>query len=212
MFLLFNIYYLVIKGQEIFHATAEEFDYEAPKNALETIRHQLESELSLDTDQVDQLIFYLQANVTDEADEIDEASFSHIVAEMGEVNGKDYFEDEKDACNRIWISTAQNLSYETIVINQDEKSLEFDDEILDQKEVVSWSKFKVSGDIDLNAEKLSAVNEDAISKRKSYSDEFKRSVAIAANKKGATLASVGEEFRVNPTLVRNWKLKFNQEN
>ena len=51
-----------------------------------------------------------------------------------------------------------------------------------------------------------------ISKRKLYFDEFKKSIAIAATKKGATLASVGEEFRVNPNLVRNWKLKFGEEN
>jgi len=45
-------------------------------------------------------------------------------------------------------------------------------------------------------------------KRKSYTDEFKKEVASAAAKPGATLKSVAEEFGVNPTLVRNWKIQF----
>ena len=41
-----------------------------------------------------------------------------------------------------------------------------------------------------------------------HSDEFKKQVAEAASRQGATLKSVGAEFNVNPTLVRNWKLQF----
>ena len=45
-------------------------------------------------------------------------------------------------------------------------------------------------------------------KRKSYTDDFKKEVAEAASKPGATLKSVGDQFDVNPTLVRNWKIQF----
>lgn len=45
-------------------------------------------------------------------------------------------------------------------------------------------------------------------KRKSYSEDFKKEVAEAASKSGVTLKSVGEQFGVNPTLVRNWKIQF----
>ena len=47
--------------------------------------------------------------------------------------------------------------------------------------------------------------------KKSYSDEFKMEVAEATLQTGATLASVGEQFGVSPTLVRNWKIKFIDE-
>ena len=47
-----------------------------------------------------------------------------------------------------------------------------------------------------------------VTKRKSYSEEFKKEVAEAASKSGVTLKSVGEQFDVNPTLVRNWKIQF----
>ena len=47
--------------------------------------------------------------------------------------------------------------------------------------------------------------------KKSYSDEFKKEVAKAADEKNATLKSVAEKFGVNPTLVRNWKLKFAEQ-
>ena len=54
----------------------------------------------------------------------------------------------------------------------------------------------------------STVEEDMVTKRKSYSEEFKKEVAEAASKSGVTLKSVGEQFDVNPTLVRNWKIQF----
>ena len=47
--------------------------------------------------------------------------------------------------------------------------------------------------------------------RKTYTDDFKRQVANAASQEGATLASVGEQYEVSPTLVRNWKNKFLEE-
>ena len=41
-----------------------------------------------------------------------------------------------------------------------------------------------------------------------YTDEFKMKVATATQEEGSTLKSVGEKFGVNPTLVRNWRIKF----
>jgi len=138
-------YHLVVEGKDYFHARSEEFNWETLKHALGNIRQQLAKEFSLNPEQVDQLILYIQANVTDEADEIDEANFTHIVSTFGEVNGKNYFKDEGDASNRLWISTAVNLSPINISLNEDAKSLDFDEETLEEKEVASWSTFKVSG-------------------------------------------------------------------
>ena len=41
-----------------------------------------------------------------------------------------------------------------------------------------------------------------------YTEEFKNKVAEATREDGATLKSVGEKFGVNPTLVRNWRIKY----
>ena len=41
-----------------------------------------------------------------------------------------------------------------------------------------------------------------------YTDEFKMKVAKATLEEGSTLKSVGAKFGVNPTLVRNWRIKF----
>jgi transposase-like protein len=57
---------------------------------------------------------------------------------------------------------------------------------------------------------LGSDEEKEVKTKKSYSDDFKRQVALAANKDGATLASVGQQFDVSPTLVRNWKNKFSE--
>lgn len=59
------------------------------------------------------------------------------------INGKDYFKDEGDASDRLWISTAENLSYINISLDKGEKSLDFDEETLEEKEVASWSTFKL---------------------------------------------------------------------
>ena len=60
-------------------------------------------------------------------------------------------------------------------------------------------------------EDTDTMSENASNKKNTYSDDFKKEVAEAAQKPGATLASVGEQFGVNPTLVRNWKIKFLEE-
>ena len=59
-------------------------------------------------------------------------------------------------------------------------------------------------------EEPATMSEQSKSK-KTYSDEFKLEVAKATQEVGATLASVGEQFGVSPTLVRNWKIKFIDE-
>ena len=41
-----------------------------------------------------------------------------------------------------------------------------------------------------------------------YAEEFKIKVAKATLEDGATLKSTGEKFGVNPTLVRNWRIKY----
>jgi transposase-like protein len=43
-----------------------------------------------------------------------------------------------------------------------------------------------------------------------YTEDFKKQVAFAASDGTSTLKAVGQRFGVNPTLVRNWKLKFSQ--
>jgi len=44
--------------------------------------------------------------------------------------------------------------------------------------------------------------------KKTYTEEFKRKVADQAQNSGLSLSKVGEMYDVNPTLVRNWKIKF----
>ena len=46
--------------------------------------------------------------------------------------------------------------------------------------------------------------------KRNHSEEFKKEVALASFEDGATLKSVGEKFGVNPTLVRNWRLKYGE--
>lgn len=53
---------------------------------------------------------------------------------------------------------------------------------------------------------------DEPAKRNKYSNEFKREIAKAAQEPGATLSSVGDKFGISPTLVRNWKIKFSENN
>lgn len=50
--------------------------------------------------------------------------------------------------------------------------------------------------------------EETLAAKNKYTEEFKKKVAEAASEEGSTLKSVGDEFGINPTLVRNWKLKY----
>ena len=85
--------------------------------------------------------------------------------------------------------------------------------------VVSKSVVTSISDKSSNQEKIIGLSEKGDetensteeSGRKTYTDDFKRQVANAASQEGATLASVGEQYEVSPTLVRNWKNKFLEE-
>jgi transposase-like protein len=43
-----------------------------------------------------------------------------------------------------------------------------------------------------------------------YTEDFKKRVVLAASDGSSTLKAVGQKFGVNPTLVRNWKLKYSE--
>ena len=100
--------------------------------------------LSLNEEEVEHLLHYIYANESDEAEDIDSSEFTHIWTEVGEVNGNEHFLNEDDAKQRIWVATSQNLRYTNISIDTSLKALEFDEECLDEKEIVSWSKFKLN--------------------------------------------------------------------
>ena len=157
-------YHLILEGESYYLASVEEFDWEAPKYALSKIQKKLQQTFSINDEQAEQLIFYIQANVTDEADDLDAAHFTHFIAECGEVNGEDHFKDEKDAGNRIWISTGQNLSGIDVKIDAENFSIQFDHEFLEEKEVASWSKFKLIADIVPVHEMEEGENSDQSSK------------------------------------------------
>lgn len=134
-------YYLIIQGESIFLASSDEYGFEALKYALKNIENLLQKELKLKDEEIDSLLFYLEANITDEAEDIDDSAFTHEVSEGGQVSSEDYFSSASDMENRIWISTSQSLNYGDITLNENEKTFDFDFDLLDEKEVVSWSIF-----------------------------------------------------------------------
>lgn len=75
--------------------------------------------------------------------------------------------------------------------------------------IADGAKNQTSSKKKVKNESLSVSNEPKV--KKTYSDDFKRRVAVAAVKKGNTLQAVAEEFGISATLVRNWKNKFTEE-
>ena len=135
-------YYLIIQGESIFLASNDEYGFEALKYALKNVESLLQKELKLKDEEIDSLLFYLEANITDEAEDIDDSAFTHELSEGGQVNSEDYFATASDMENRIWVSTSQSLNYGDITLNENEKTFDFDFDLLDEREVVSWSTFK----------------------------------------------------------------------
>lgn len=136
-------YYLISEGRHIWVAAADEHSWEAPKYALENLRPTFKQELHLSDEQIDDLIFYLQANITDESDDIDDSQYTHHWIprdDAGEVDASNHFSDASDVANRVWISTAQNLTYSDLQLDNEQFSIEFDSDLLEEKEIVSWTK------------------------------------------------------------------------
>ena len=203
-------YHLILEGESYYLASVEEFDWEAPKYALSNIQKKLQQTFSINDEQAEQLIFYIQANVTDEADDLDAAHFTHFLAECGEVNGEDHFKDEKDATNRIWISTGQNLSGVDVNIDAENFSVQFDHEFLEEKEVASWSEFKLTAEI-------AAAYEMTVSKPISIMDlssqpigsmEFKIEVASACAESGMNYKDFAKLYNLNADELNSWAIEF----
>ena len=191
-------YHLVLEGEECFYASSEEYDWEAPKYALENIRNKLKMDLSISDNQVDQLISYLTANITDEEEDIDNSTFTHIVSEVCEINGEDHFADVNEASNRIWVSTSQNLSYINISLNIEKNTLDFDDEALDEKEVVSWSDFVVEmakSIFDLTVQPVGST-------------EFKIEVASACAESGMNYKDFAMLYNLDADELNAWAVEF----
>lgn len=55
------------------------------------------------------------------------------------------------------------------------------------------------------------ITEDTNNMKKKYTDEFKKIVAKEANEGSKTLKELGEKYNINPTLVRNWKIQFQDQ-
>ena len=136
-------FYLCKEGQGIWRAESEKYSWEAARYVLENIREDIKSCLNLDDQHVDALFFYLQANVQDEAEDIDESEYTHQWIpsdDAGEIDATDHFSSESEAANRIWVSTSQNLNYIDVGLSYQDSSLDFDSDSLEEKEVVSWTK------------------------------------------------------------------------
>jgi hypothetical protein len=134
-------YWLVEEGKKTVHAAAKDFGWEAPSKALEEIASSLANGLGIKSQDVKDLIFYLQANITDEAEDIEDSAYTHeyLSADAaGEINLALHFSDVSDAANRIWVSTAQNSEYIDIEIDSTKNSITFDDELLSQREAIAW--------------------------------------------------------------------------
>lgn len=47
-----------------------------------------------------------------------------------------------------------------------------------------------------------------MSKRRSYTDEFKREAIAFANQPGVTLTQIGQELGINPNMLSRWRREF----
>ena len=76
------------------------------------------------------------------------------------------------------------------------------------KPIYSLFSKKRNNETQKNEEKKS---EDTNNMKNKYTDEFKKIVAKEANEGSKTLKELGEKYNINPTLVRNWKIQFQDQ-
>lgn len=76
------------------------------------------------------------------------------------------------------------------------------------KPIYSLISKKRNNDTQNNEGKISKETKNMKNK---YTDEFKKTVAKEANEGSKTLKELGEKYNINPTLVRNWKIQFQDQ-
>jgi transposase-like protein len=76
------------------------------------------------------------------------------------------------------------------------------------KPIYSLISKKRNNDTQNNEE---TISEDTPNMKNKYTDEFKKTVAKEANEGSKTLKELGEKYNINPTLVRNWKIQFQDQ-
>ena len=139
--------FLLTQNSEIFTAPSEAHDWNTVSVCLNNIKDELEDRLEIDTHQTEALLFYLAANITDEAEDIESANYVDIRVphnDAGQIDAADHFDSAEQAANRIWISVAHSIGDIRVTLEGSTGEIDLPTDSSDWLEVIAWSKQQLS--------------------------------------------------------------------
>ena len=122
--------------------------YLTEPRVFESILRQICCRLGLSKEDTSKTLFFVQAVVSDEAGDIDEAEFEKVFDQKGGIIGQDYFSnmyDEDGVANRIWLK--MNVSFggqdQVVEINKSSEEIIYKNKLNFNSHCIGWSKFHV---------------------------------------------------------------------
>ena len=136
-------YYLHTDDTKIKYFSVNEHDWPLDEG-LNSLTELISSKINITKEDAEKCVFAARALIEDEADEIDEMDFQHTFDnELGDINPKNYFSNENEVINRVWMNISKTQEDIETELNLSTGLLEFDREALEDVQICAWSNFKV---------------------------------------------------------------------
>ena len=100
-------YYLHTDDTKIKYFSVNEHDWPLDEG-LNSLTELISSKINITKEDAEKCVFAARALIEDEADEIDEMDFQHTFDnELGDINPKNYFSNENEVINRVWMNISK---------------------------------------------------------------------------------------------------------
>ena len=139
--------HILTEAGEIFSESSEVHDWNTVLVCLNNIKDELEDRLEIDTHQTEAILFYLAANIDDEAEDIESANYVDIRVphnDAGQIDAAAHFDSAEQAANRIWISVAHSIGDIRVTLEGSTGEIDLPTDSSDWLEVIAWSKQQLS--------------------------------------------------------------------
>ena len=139
--------FLLTQDGEIFTASSEVHDWNTVSVCLNNLKAELEDRLEIDTHQTEDLLFYLAARVSDEAEDLEDSKYFEVFIpndDAAQIDASAHFDSIEQAMNRVWIAVAHTQGDLKVTLERGTGEIDIPIDSSDWIEFIAWSNYQVS--------------------------------------------------------------------
>ena len=138
---------LLTQDGEIFTASSEVHDWNTVSVCLNNLKAELEDRLEIDTHQTEDLLFYLAARISDEAEDLEDSKYFEVFIpdnDAAQIDASAHFDSIEQAMKRIWIAVAHTPGDLKVTLERGTGEIDIPTDSSDWIEFIAWSNYQVS--------------------------------------------------------------------